>query len=299
MSKASLNCAILFMAITIFPYAYTNAETVDGFVGKYKSAVVKLTVTGKDAKGQPRPPAAGSGFVIQSGARNSLILTAAHVIGSSDWRQILNPDWLIEPDGRTLSRQVKVEILDEQGTLTNLGQDATVLWQDDQKDIALLLIDRTKLPAIPYVGKAAEIDGDVQQVLVLGFRKNERRLDQRIGWGGFRSSPQHGLVFRLGERIPEGMSGGPVIDLASGKVIAAVSENVGTDNDHHAVSLFPVIPTLNPYLQYADKLQALIAVPAVPQPAAANGQTVTGDCNTAFKDVSGSTITISGDRTCK
>jgi hypothetical protein len=293
-----LSASFVFLGLLTAGFP-ASAETVDGLVGAYKRAVVKLTVTGKDPKGQPRPPAAGSGFVIQSGARNSLILTAAHVIGSSDWRQILNPDWLIEPDGRTLSRQVKVEILDEQGSLANLGQDASVLWQDDQKDIALLLIDRTKLPVIPYVGKASEIEGDVQHVLVLGFRKNEQRLHWREGNGGFQSSPLHGLVFRLSERIPEGMSGGPVIDLRSGKVIAAVSENVGTDNDHHAVSLFPVIPAVNPYLQYADKLQSLTAVPAGAQPAAANGQTVTGDCNNAIKDVSGSTITISGDRTCK
>lgn len=272
-----------------------SAESVDGLVGKYKRAVVKLTVTGKDASGMPRPPAAGSGFVIQSDARNSLILTAAHVIGSSDWRQIFNRDWLIEPDGRTLSRQVKVEILDDQGTLTNLGQDASALWQDDQKDIALLLIDRTKLPAIPYVDKTSEIEGDVQHVLVLGFRKNERRLHWREGNGGFQSSTPYGQVFRLGERIPEGMSGGPVIDLASGKTIAVVSENVGPDNDHHAVSLFPVIPTV---AQYADKLKSLTAAPIGGQPAA-NGQTVNGDCATAIKDVSGSTITITGDRTCK
>jgi len=64
-----------------------------------RHAIVKLTVTGADPSGRPKAEAAGSGFVIHSSVRNSLILTAAHVVGSSDWRQALNPDWLVEPDG--------------------------------------------------------------------------------------------------------------------------------------------------------------------------------------------------------
>ena len=67
-----------------------------------KLAVVKVTVTGIAPDGKTKPAEAASGFVIHSSARTSLILTTAHVVGSSDWRQPLNPDWLVEPDGRTL-----------------------------------------------------------------------------------------------------------------------------------------------------------------------------------------------------
>lgn len=129
-----------------------------------KRAVVKLTVTGNGADGRAKPPAAGSSFVIHSCAHNSLILTAAHVVGSSDWRQMLNPDWLVKPDGRTLSRRVRIGILDTHGALTELGHDAVVIHQDDQRDIAVLLIDRFGLPAIPFAANASEIDGDVQRV---------------------------------------------------------------------------------------------------------------------------------------
>jgi hypothetical protein len=251
---------------------------------------VKLTVTGTGADGRPKSPAAGSGFVIHSGAHNSLILTAAHVIGSSDKRQALNPDWQVQPDDRTLSRRVKVEILDERGTLGELGQDASVIHQDDQKDVAVLLIDRTELPTIPFAEKASELQGNLQDVLLLGFLKDERSLDAQKGSGGFRTSPQRGLTFRLNLRVPEGLSGGPVIDLASGKAIALASENIGTGNEHHAVSLFPVLPSITPYMTYIDKVQASVMPPTTgPGTGVVN---VNGNHNVTIGGVQGSNITI-------
>jgi S1-C subfamily serine protease len=288
--------ALILMSAAIAAPVAANAESVNDILGRNKRAVVKLTVFGKDPHGQSKPPAAGSGFVIQSGQRNSLILTAAHVIGSSDWRQLLNPDWLIEPDGRTLNRQVKVETLNEQGALVNLGLDASVLWQDDQKDIALLLIDRIELPSIPYVSKVSDVRGDWQHVLALGFRKNEQRLAPFEGSGGFQVSRQRGLVFHLNTRIPEGLSGGPVIDLDGGRVIAVISEDIAAGNEHDAVSLFPVIPAVQPYLQFGDKVLPTQDLAADTPQRAGNSQTVTGNGNISVQGSEGSNITIGGNK---
>jgi S1-C subfamily serine protease len=220
-----------------------------------RRAVLKLTVTGAAPDGKVKAPAEGTGFVIHSSTRNSLILTAAHVVGSSDWRPKLNPNWLVEEDGRLLNRRVRIGILDPHGTLTDLAHDAAVIFQDDQKDIAVLLVDRTGLPFFPFMENVSEIQGDVQTVRVLGFRKDEQALEIRQCTGQLQCPPQRGLVFRLDQRLAKGLSGGPVIDIASGKVIALVSANFGSGQDHHAVPLFPVLPSIAPYIDFAAKLQ--------------------------------------------
>jgi S1-C subfamily serine protease len=291
----------IILCFVLLPPHSSNADTANDLITKYKRAVVKLTITGTGADGRQKPPSAGSGFVIHSGKRNSLILTAAHVVGSNDRRQISNPDWLVEPDGRTLSRQIKVELLDERGALISLGEDASVVHQDDQKDVALLLIDRTGLSTIPFAERVSEIQGELQKVLLFGFPKDEKRLNFYDSSGRFQSSHRHGLAFRLNIRIPEGFSGGPVIDLANGKVFALASENIGTGNEHHAATLFPVVPNISPYLTFVDKVN--VSAGAEPftdtQAGPINRQVINGNCNIAFQDVSGSTVTISGSQNCQ
>jgi S1-C subfamily serine protease len=288
---------VLVFVCTVSATLPIRAQTADAFLSKYKRAVVKLTVTGKDPRGNLKRPIAGSGFVIYSGLHNSLILTAAHVVGSSDRRPILNPDWSIGPDGRTLDRTINIEILDERGVLTSLGQDSSVLWQDDQKDIALLLIDRTGLPSIPYAQQTSDVQGEFIDSLALGFPKDERRLSSRRASGNLQSSRQYGLVFRLHTRLREGMSGGPVIDLTTGKAIAAASEDIASFDEHYAAPLFPAIPSIAPYVTHANAVAGPDA--AEDQIKDKAGQAVTGNCNTAIQGVSGSNITISGDRTCQ
>jgi Flp pilus assembly protein TadD len=262
-----------------------------------KRAVVKVTVTGSAPNDRRKPAEAGSGFVIHSSARNSLIITAAHVIGSSEWREQLNPDWLVEPDGRTLKRRIRIGLMDTYGALTELAQDAAVIHQDDQKDIAVLLVDGFNLPTIGFAANASEIEGDVQKVRVMGFPKDRQALDIREGTGQLQYLPQSGLILRIGVHLPKGMSGGPVIDLSSGKVIAIASVNVGASQDHHAAALFPVLSAIAPYIEYARKVQATaLPEPAHDRPVPGNILNVHGDGNTVIQGGSGSTIIVGESR---
>jgi len=69
---------------------------------------------------------------------------------------------------------------------------------------AVLLVDRWDLPTIAFATNASEIEGDVQTVRVMGFRKDERTLDVREASGHLQCLPQNGLALRIGTRIPEG-----------------------------------------------------------------------------------------------
>ena len=186
--------------------------------------------------------------------------------------------------------------MDTHGALTELAQDAAVIHQDDQKDIAVLLVDRSDLPTIGSAANASEIEGDVQRVRVLGFPKDRQVLDIREGSGQLQCLPQSGLILRIAMRLPEGMSGGPVIDLASGKAIAIAGKNVGASQDHHAAPLFPVLSAIAPYIEYASKVQAsAVREPADVGPVTGNIQNVRGDGNTVIQGVSRSTILIGGN----
>lgn len=211
-----------------------SASTI---VSNYKHAIVKLTVGGCDPEGKTKR-SIGSGFIIYSGAHNTLIATAAHVIGSSEWRPKLNTDWRIEPDGRTLSRSIKVEFLNERGTLIELEKDASVVFQDDQRDVALLTVDRKGLSTVPIIANPSEVQGEIQSVALLGFPKDERSFDYQE-----RSGRLRGLVFKINPPpIPEGVSGGPVIDMKTGKAFALASQNrfiVG--GEHAAATLLPIL----------------------------------------------------------
>jgi len=62
--------------------ACAKAQSEQAMFSRYEQAIVKITVTGKDPERREKAPVEGSGVIIYS-TRFTLVLTAAHVVGSS------------------------------------------------------------------------------------------------------------------------------------------------------------------------------------------------------------------------
>src|SRR5713226_8025262 len=110
--------ALLLTAIICASSASAQVDTrrVQTLLDLGNRAIVKITVEGLAPDGSKKDVSEGSGFFIYSDGRYSLLITAAHVIGSSETVQSKNPDWKVEIDG-TIKRDITLLSLDEGGRL--------------------------------------------------------------------------------------------------------------------------------------------------------------------------------------
>src|SRR5580704_6570207 len=103
-----------------------------------KRAIVKIVVDGAGPDGTRRQ-IQGSGFFAYSAPGVSLIITARHVIGSSEIDQTKNNTWQVQ--NGAVNRQISVYIFDEQGTFQRHFIDVNPLTAEmPDGDIALLSI---------------------------------------------------------------------------------------------------------------------------------------------------------------
>ncbi len=190
-----------------------NALHVQALIDRYKQGIVKIAVEGSAPDGSHKE-AAGSGFFAYSGSNISLIITAEHLIGSSETLQSKNPDWKVE--NGVVVRKITVSSLDEHGTLINRGSAVDVAPTPlPGVDIALLIIKQSGYASLPIAESIAQ---GLRDVMLLGFEaeKTELAAPPPIGFGQYFSPTE------LAVNVPSsaGESGGPWIDLQSGLVLA-------------------------------------------------------------------------------
>ncbi len=192
-------------------------------VAASKPSVVAVGVY--NALGSPRFVPRGTGFVVGDGSH---VITNAHV--------------LPEDKDKTFGNQLRVRVV--AGAAAPTERIATVLRIDPMRDLALLSIDGTRLPAIPLApaGEVPEgtavtfigfpvgnllglapvihrgiVSSVAQMVLPPPNAKllNERAIRQ------LREEPFQ--IYQLDATAYPGNSGGPLIDIDSGQVIGVVS----------------------------------------------------------------------------
>lgn len=209
-----------------------------------KPAVVKISVDGSDPNDNPKHTQEGSGFIVYSEKGNTLIITAAHVIGSSQTERI-NPDWHVNDLEKTLKRTIKVEALDANDVLAEHNGAVVVLGQDDQNDIAVLSIQGSNFKSLEGVYALQELQGKLSNVLALGYKKGEKTVGFHPGTGKLERSQPFPFSFNFDSKIDEGRSGGPILDTATGKVIAIISRDLG--RQHRGVPVAFARPILEKF----------------------------------------------------
>jgi len=141
--------------------------------------VVKIEVTGTKPDGKTTVSRVGTGFFINSANGYSLLLTAAHVIGSNEISQSKNDDWLVE--NGTINRKIKIRVFNDHGTLDS-GSLEAYSWNalPGAADIAVLSIDGAPYPTVPLT---TERDVGLRSAMLLGFLAQEDTLAKPLPTG--------------------------------------------------------------------------------------------------------------------
>ena len=229
---------LIFFYLLLFAPACA-ANDIQELMNKHKQAVVKITVIGQDPDGQPKH-IEGSGFIVYSDSSSTYIITAAHVLKSSQTKQSDNRDWKI--DGGKFYREIRIESYNGEGSsLVILSESAAVAsTSSGEADLALLQIKGGPYPTLGYIPTVSASSGQ-RSVVLLGFRAGQRNLTSpaTVAEGSINN-----LKFRTDKPSYYGESGGPWIDRETGCVIAIAS---GIDTS-------PSVPT------YEGNLIAVLAV---------------------------------------
>jgi S1-C subfamily serine protease len=129
--QACLRIAGLFLSV-LANAAHAQDNLVADVWEKYRTAVVRIEVSGTNNAGIPVSVRQGTGIIVRPSGK---IITALRVVGrATEWR--LNPD-------ETLSRVINVNRLDAYGVVQQLGSAAAT--EVPEFDIALLDINATGL----------------------------------------------------------------------------------------------------------------------------------------------------------
>jgi hypothetical protein len=222
------------------------AERVQALIDRTGRAIVKISVDGKAPDGSLKR-AVGSGAFVFSANGISVILTAAHVIGSSETEQSKNPDWQVE--NGTVIRRITVSSLDERGSLTVRAASADVMSAalPAGADIALLTIQQSGYVSLPFADRLTDLSG-LKNVTLLGFQAEriELSMPPQTGIGHLDSSTKY--VTTVPSR--RGESGAPWIDSQSG-LILAVAKGIESRPGSVAFEATPVLgigPAMQPYI---------------------------------------------------
>ncbi len=144
----------------------------------------------------------GTGFFISS---QGFLLTCEHVIESA--------------------RRLRVRTADEQEI------DATVVWQDKARDLALVKIPRGGMPVIPLAETQVR---EGHPIIVVGFPLGSSLGREPTVTTGILSAlrRRNGLeALQISAPINPGNSGGPLVSAQTGKVVGVVSTKVTNFSD--------------------------------------------------------------------
>ena len=229
--------------------AQMPAERIQALFDRSRFAVVKITVEGTIPKDDNKIKRnEGSGFFIYSDSNRSFLLTSRHLVGSSEVQQTSNPDWKVE-NGEVV-RKIKIESLDENGTLRLRSDNALVAPIPlPGIDIALLMVEQGGFDVLPLTDKLTD-NVTLHDVMLMGFRAGKTALTKPIPSG---TGSLVGFSFATSTPSRHGESGGPWIDVQSGKVfaLASVVKSSLTDPSSEATPVAFMKPFINSYFQSA------------------------------------------------
>jgi hypothetical protein len=231
-----------------FATAQGTAELVRDFLTSSQGAIVKLVVEGKDPTGNDKH-AEGSGFFIYSGPGISFLLTAQHVVGSSETEQAKNPDWFV--DNGKVVRTIQISSLDEHGNLQSHGQEVFVVPTAlPGIDIALLSFLQGGYPTLRLADRLVDKLGP-HDVMLLGYQAGRSSITVPIPIGiGQLQTPTTYVTSVPSHR---GESGGPWIDIRSGRVfaVARMVNTAPTTPSNESTPVTLIKPSLSAYFQTA------------------------------------------------
>jgi hypothetical protein len=230
--EALLICSVYLFCCEVA--AVAQQKSLEQQFDAKKGAVVKLIVEGNDPEGNWKT-IEGSGFFIYSQRRQTYILTASHVIGSSEIDQSKNHDWNVL-NGK-IDRKIKVLALDDKGSLREITDEAKVFPAIMPVDLAILaIIDQDGYKTLPLAESMAEMV-ESRKIILFGFEKGHRTIEPplEVAFGRQRSPDE----FVTNKPSVAGQSGGPWIDVDTGRVLAVVRGVDGDSTD----SLFVSTPT--------------------------------------------------------
>jgi hypothetical protein len=175
-----------------------------------KPALVKVWAF--NASGLPAD--SGTGFVVQSDANETRIVTALHVVSGSS--------------------KVAIDVSPELHDI-----DATVVAKtSDQRDIALLLIEHGDLQPVKLATRTARLlEG--KYVATAGYFKYGESIGeapQLLGPGTIGSFHDAGKIMQINLGFESGLSGGPVFDPATGDVLGVVNTKSTIGDGGYATS---------------------------------------------------------------
>jgi tetratricopeptide (TPR) repeat protein len=191
----------------------------------------------------------GSGFVVQSNATQTYILTARHVI-----------------------KDAAILTIDLLGLKTSKNATVVSLGVGNREDLALLIIPQGNLPAVTFDAEVPEVG---QPLAAAGFPKaamdllsNGLGLSPLLGIGMVSSLPEDRQLMTLANiAVQEGLSGGPVFDPATGQIVGIVDTQLPNEAvTGIAIGTRVMLPFLNKKLNgvHVDRHDqlALSAAPA-------------------------------------
>ena len=216
------------------------AENIEAQGDAAQPSIVELLVTGQDYSNKAVSPAVGSGFIVHSDTvlGRTFILTAAHVVQKPE-------DWLRDTNDKVIGRKIRVRQQSSAGAMVVLDENATVISQNDERDVAVLAVSKSDIRSLP-VSTSSHLRTTFQLV-VTGFPATDLKFFPRIL--RIKSIDFSNLWIELDGIAEEAQSGGAVID-SNGYVVAIVSHNDNKQNPRFhtaAIVTFP-LEMLNDYL---------------------------------------------------
>jgi S1-C subfamily serine protease len=205
----SVLAAVCFLARPVFA-----ADDASAGYAKIKPSLVKIWAL----DGNGKPVESGTGFVVASDQKSSLVLTAGHVVSQAATLIVNIPG---------LARDITARV-----------QTAGPL------DTMLLKVDEPNLRAVRFAPRDGELH-EGSAVGVAGFLKNDESIEiaglvPRLLYPGTISSlPSNGQFIDLANlNIEEGLSGAPVFDPRSGDVFGMVDtrDSVRNQRGGYAIS---------------------------------------------------------------
>ena len=220
---ATFKSIILSLMMALCSSLITHAQSVDeqvsAILDRSAPAIGKIIVRGSDLQGSGNITKEGTGFFIYSANGSTLLLTAAHVVGSNETDQTKNPDWKVE-NGK-IDRHIEVLSSDEHGSLISRSTNVQVVPVSLGSGIDLSLLMINDVDGFKTLPIAYSIDENrpLRQVLLLGFPERSTSLHRPtpLGFGQLGSPTVYGIQ---GASSEQGESGGPWIDIHSGTVLA-------------------------------------------------------------------------------
>ncbi len=215
----------LLIALVLAANGVRASDDASAGYGAVRPSLVKVWAFDRSG----RPTQSGSGVVVDSNARRSLVLTASHVVAGA--------------------ASIRVDVSRDQHDII------AHVERTGPRDLTLLTIDRGGLRAARFAPRTHPVvEGNL--VAVAGYVKNDELIgivgqEPRVLFPGtIASRPENGLYLELENvHIEEGLSGGPVFDPGTGEILGIVTSRTSDQRGGFADSGTLVVV---PFLQAND-----------------------------------------------